>query len=477
MAPRFLFALLSFTVSTSLFATVVAHVPASGEAILEHNYNPPNYPLSDSLSAATAPDGGLFLAAHFSWFALDEELYLRASASASHCSVASNSTGVLVACADAGWLIATLHDSSGRILIEKQFYGSNEARPNLATDGRNWLIISGTHLWFVDDSLELIHNAEVPVVGGRVLSAARAAWTGASFLLTWTESENCHLAPCQGQPLRFPEIGIFDTTSGTIARRDFPYSSTYSAAIPSCFNGACAIVWDGDRGIDAGLLMQRFSREGAALGDEPTRLGDVSPAFDLINDGRSFVATFATRGASREFLVRTTRLDATRNWTDEEAALRTVHTLTIDDVPPYGDQIATTMTHDDKLLVEYVRGDDSGDARWYLIATQILDDLAARAPEAPSEVRASSVGARVELSWQDESEYERGYRIEYREGDGAWQSLQDAPANATSAVTGELTRGKTYSFRVRAFSSGAIGEPSDEVSITIPLGRRRSVRP
>ncbi len=77
-------------------------------------------------------------------------------------------------------------------------------------------------------------------------------------------------------------------------------------------------------------------------------------------------------------------------------------------------------------------------------------------PEAPTDLVAeASSNASIDLSWQDGSDNETGFKIQSRPGTtGAFQTLTTVDADTTEFTVEDLPSGTLYSFRVRAVNSG-----------------------
>ncbi|MDE2978506.1 MAG: cadherin domain-containing protein, partial [Acidobacteriota bacterium] len=101
-----------------------------------------------------------------------------------------------------------------------------------------------------------------------------------------------------------------------------------------------------------------------------------------------------------------------------------------------------------------------------LTSNWITVDLAAAPPQAPTAVTATAKsGTRVEVSWNDESEDETGFKIQHRPTRGRWID-NTAPADAQAATVKNLNPGTTYRIRVRATNEHGDSLPSNEVSVT-----------
>jgi hypothetical protein len=85
---------------------------------------------------------------------------------------------------------------------------------------------------------------------------------------------------------------------------------------------------------------------------------------------------------------------------------------------------------------------------------------------AVKEVRAAA----VVLGWKDNSNNETVFRLERKVGRSRFQEIQTLPPNTTQVTVGELERGKTYSFRVRASNASGFSSYTDVVKVRIPAG-------
>jgi len=59
----------------------------------------------------------------------------------------------------------------------------------------------------------------------------------------------------------------------------------------------------------------------------------------------------------------------------------------------------------------------------------------------------------IRIRWKDNSVFESGFKIERKEGDGGFSQVGSAGSNVTSYVDKGLHTGKTYTYRVKAFTS------------------------
>lgn len=88
-------------------------------------------------------------------------------------------------------------------------------------------------------------------------------------------------------------------------------------------------------------------------------------------------------------------------------------------------------------------------------------------PAAPTGLVATGVStSAIRLIWQDNSTDESGFRIERRQGDGAWSEIAVVRAGVTSYANKNLPIATEYSYRVRAFSAAGTSDYSSEATAT-----------
>ena len=89
-------------------------------------------------------------------------------------------------------------------------------------------------------------------------------------------------------------------------------------------------------------------------------------------------------------------------------------------------------------------------------------------PDAPSGTGATAMqSTRIDLSWQDNSSNESGFRIERKAGaSGMWSQIGTVGANETNYSDTGLSTGTTYYYRVRAYNNGGNSGYSNEASTT-----------
>ncbi len=88
-------------------------------------------------------------------------------------------------------------------------------------------------------------------------------------------------------------------------------------------------------------------------------------------------------------------------------------------------------------------------------------------PSVPSNLAATAVSSsRIDLSWQDNSNNEDGFKIERKTGAGSFVQIDQVGPNQTTYSNTGLTASTTYTYRVRAFNSAGNSGYSNEASAT-----------
>lgn len=92
------------------------------------------------------------------------------------------------------------------------------------------------------------------------------------------------------------------------------------------------------------------------------------------------------------------------------------------------------------------------------------------APEPPTSLTASVASGTsvVILAWSDTTGNETGFRIERREGQGAFQSLTSTPANSTAFQDATVRPEAAYAYRILAVNAGGDSVPSNEATVQVP---------
>ena len=88
-------------------------------------------------------------------------------------------------------------------------------------------------------------------------------------------------------------------------------------------------------------------------------------------------------------------------------------------------------------------------------------------PTAPSDLIASPVSSsRIDLTWQDSSDDETGFKIERKTGSGSYSQIATVGANITSYSNSGLSASTTYYYRVRAYKGTLNSDYCGEASTT-----------
>ncbi|HAV43141.1 TPA: hypothetical protein DCX15_03905, partial [bacterium] len=97
-----------------------------------------------------------------------------------------------------------------------------------------------------------------------------------------------------------------------------------------------------------------------------------------------------------------------------------------------------------------------------------LDEGIKKLPAAPSNLTATTISSsQIDLSWQDNSDNEQGFKIERKTGaGGTYTQITTVRANVTNYSDTGLAEATTYYYRVRAYSAGGNSGYSDEASVT-----------
>jgi titin len=88
-------------------------------------------------------------------------------------------------------------------------------------------------------------------------------------------------------------------------------------------------------------------------------------------------------------------------------------------------------------------------------------------PNAPSNLVATPISSsRIDLSWQDNSSDETGFKIERKTGSGSYSQIATVGVNVTSYSNTLLSAGTTYYYRVRAYKGTLNSDYCEEASAT-----------
>jgi len=99
---------------------------------------------------------------------------------------------------------------------------------------------------------------------------------------------------------------------------------------------------------------------------------------------------------------------------------------------------------------------------------RVISEKAELSP--PSNLAAVATSAGIDLSWQDNSDNETGFKIERKTGAGGnYQQIATVGANVIKYSDTGLSGDTTYYYRVRAYSDSGDSSYSNEASATTPL--------
>lgn len=90
-------------------------------------------------------------------------------------------------------------------------------------------------------------------------------------------------------------------------------------------------------------------------------------------------------------------------------------------------------------------------------------------PAAPVNLTAEAVNERkVNLTWQDKSSGEEGFRVERKTSGSNWRTIATLAANVIIYSDTSVTETTTYTYRVFAFNASGDSASSNEASVTTP---------
>jgi hypothetical protein len=94
-----------------------------------------------------------------------------------------------------------------------------------------------------------------------------------------------------------------------------------------------------------------------------------------------------------------------------------------------------------------------------------------QAPAAPSNLIATAVSQnQINLTWQDNSNNEQGYKIERKTQGGSYSQIGQVGADVQSYSDQSLGSGTTYCYRVKAYNADGDSAPSNEDCATTQGG-------
>ncbi len=103
------------------------------------------------------------------------------------------------------------------------------------------------------------------------------------------------------------------------------------------------------------------------------------------------------------------------------------------------------------------------DANGQLLGTPVLP------PDPPTNLTATALTpTEVQLNWEDNADNENRFIIEYKRGNGSWESLATVPANTETHTADNLDPGTEHSFRVQSANSKYESAWSNVATATTP---------
>jgi subtilisin family serine protease len=101
----------------------------------------------------------------------------------------------------------------------------------------------------------------------------------------------------------------------------------------------------------------------------------------------------------------------------------------------------------------------------------------ATVPVGPSGLTAVQSGkSQVKLAWSDRSANESGFRVDRKQGSGAWATIGSTGTGVTGFTDGGVQAGVTYWYRVSAYNSAGSSAFSNEATATVTASKGNSGR-
>lgn len=105
------------------------------------------------------------------------------------------------------------------------------------------------------------------------------------------------------------------------------------------------------------------------------------------------------------------------------------------------------------------------------------EHIITRFPSPDSLTTGTPTRTSIPLTWSEYSDAENGFRVyrarEYEAGWGAWREVADLPPNTTSHTDDTVSPGRTYRYRVTAYTEDATADSGEATATTPESGRPR----
>lgn len=282
---------------------------------------------------------------------------------------------------------------------------------------------------------------------------AIVATDGNNFLYVWNDVEQCLWPWCVAQVrLVAVRLGPDFTPIDTHVLEDragYVFASTWR-------NGKYEVYWATEKGI----VIQYVPASG------PVDLTRRSRIPETENLYQRWSRLHVTHGSAWTAIWNESGSEATRYFDFQWRAIPT----------PFEHERSLLATPDGRLA--WVTHQTQPAAPHHGALRLMLDvpDTPAAVPDAPHATLRND-GREITIEWTPPAQAVDGYRVEYRIGNGSWNEFpRQYGANERSVIWTSITRGKSYAFRVRAFTEAGPGEYSEPVRATAGTSRRRSVR-
>jgi plastocyanin len=272
-------------------------------------------------------------------------------------------------------------------------------------------------------------------------------WTNA----TGTGFHNVHADDDSFKCSTSCNTGSNDPASGWVATHTFNAAGTFmyycdAHGSPGGFgmSGTVSVLPAGPQAQPGTLALSpatySVSEAGGSVTVRVSRTGGSDGGVSV-----TYAATAGSAAAGSDF----TPASGTLTWGDQDSADKTFQVAIVNDSTSEGNETINLT------LSSPTGGASLGTASGTITITD--DDAPGpTAPAAPSNLTATGVSSSdIQLTWQDNSNNESGFRIESKTASTAYQLVATSPPNSTGAAVSGLSPSTAYTFHVRA--NGAAG--------------------